>query len=154
MTAQKMRGYNAEEVAKYFIYLASLSLPGNEREGISNLKLQKILYFAQAYFLVKQKRPLFRNKIEAWAYGPVIPSVYRTYKKHGSNAIISRSDGSSLTEVDKEILKIVWNAFGGYSAGRLVEISHSHTPWKEAYESGDKVITREALRDYYAPLLS
>ena len=75
--------YTANNVAKYLIYLASQEFVGDnkEREGITNLKLQKVLYFVQAYYLAKLNRPLFPDNIEAWEYGPVIPSVYRKYKE-------------------------------------------------------------------------
>ena len=148
--------YDAENVAKYLIYLASQAFVGDnkEREGITNLKLQKILYFAQAYYLAKVGKPLFSNKIEAWEYGPVIPEIYQKFKKHGSDSIISSEDKSSLADEDKEILKKVWGTFGGYSASRLVDIAHAHTPWKEANASSDKVISHKALKEYYTPLLN
>jgi uncharacterized phage-associated protein len=63
--------YAAENIAKYLIYLASQAFVGDnkERESITNLKLQKILYFAQAYYLSKVGKPLFIDNIEAWAHG-------------------------------------------------------------------------------------
>ncbi|MDE0243336.1 MAG: DUF4065 domain-containing protein [Candidatus Kaiserbacteria bacterium] len=119
---------------------------------ITNLKLQKVLYFAQAYYLAKFKRPLFSNKIEAWEYGPVVPKVYEDYKKHKSNPIISEKDASSLSDKDKEIVKNIWDAFGGYSAGRLVDITHAHTPWKEAYQRKRNTIFQKSLKEYYTPI--
>jgi uncharacterized phage-associated protein len=147
--------YNAEQVARYFIYLATQKIVGDndEREGITNLKLQKILYLAQAYYLSKFNKPLFKDEIEAWAYGPVVPTVYHTYKKNKSNPIFRFENGEGISDEDKKILEEVWNAFGGYSAGRLVEVTHAHTPWQEAYKSEQKTISHEALTKYYAPLL-
>lgn len=148
--------YNAQNVAKYMIYLASQEIPGSkkEREGISNLKLQKILYFAQAYYLAKIGKPLFKEKIEAWDLGPVIQVIYNEYKNLKSSPIISEEDESSLAEEDKEMLKKVWDIFGGYSASRLVDISHAHSPWKEANASADKTISTKAIKEYYGPLLN
>ncbi len=146
--------YKAEDVANYLIFLASQENQEKEREGITNLKLQKILYFAQAYYLAKLGKPLFAEKLEAWNYGPVVPGVYRKFKRHGSNPIIAEKDKSTLAEKDKEILKKVWDAFGGYSASRLVEIVHAHIPWKESSASADKVISHKAIKDYYSPLLN
>ena len=157
MPTQRKKGlYSATNVAKYFIHLASQAFVGDnkEREGITNLKLQKILYFAQAYYLAKFNKPLFNNNIEAWEYGPVVPDVYRKFKKYGSNPIILEEDESSLSEKDKEILKEVWETFGGYSASRLVDIAHAHTPWKDAYDSEDKIISNKSLGEYYRPLLN
>ena len=149
--------YNANDIAKYFIFLASQKVIGEngEKEGITNLKLQKILYLAQAYFLAKLDRPLFKDNIEAWQYGPVIPTVYRKYKGNKSNAIIDGEDLPLILEKDKKVLKEIWNAFGGYSASRLVDITHAHTPWKDAAKlSGTKLISNKALKDYYKPLLT
>lgn len=152
----KKAAYTADNVAKYLVYLASQDLVGDnkEREGITNLKLQKILYFAQAYFLAKLGRPLFSDHIEAWEYGPVVPSVYRKYRGNGSNPIISEEDKSSLDEEDKEVLQKIWSTFGGYSASRLVDISHAHTPWRNAHETPAKIISNKSLKDYYTPLLN
>lgn len=155
-TQYKKRLYSATDVARYFIYLASQAFVGDnkEREGITNLKLQKILYFAQAYYLAKFNKPLFNNHIEAWEYGPVVPDVYRKFKNYGSRPIFSKEDESSVSEKDKEILKEVWETFGGYSASRLVDIAHAHTPWKDAYASEDKIISNKSLGEYYRLLLN
>jgi len=148
--------YTVENVAKYIIYLASQAFVGDnkEREGITNLKLQKVLYFAQAYYLAKIGKPLFSDNIEAWEYGPVVPEVYEKFRSHGSDSIICEEDKSSLSEDDKETLKKVWGTFGGYSASRLVDIAHAHTPWKEAYQTSTKIISRQTLKEYYTPLLN
>lgn len=146
--------YRAENVANYLIFLASQENQEKEREGITNLKLQKVLYFAQAYYLAKLGKPIFSEKLEAWEYGPVVPEVYRKLKRNGSKPIISEEDKSTLADEDKEILKKVWDSFGGYSASRLVDIVHAHTPWKEANASTDKVISHKAIKDYYSPLLN
>ena len=150
------KAYSASTVAKYLIYLASQKLVGDsqEREGITNLKLQKVLYFTQAYYLSKQNKPLFSDEIEAWEYGPVIPKVYKRYKENKSNPIINDEDKSSLSDKDKDVVKKVWDIFSGYSAGRLVDITHAHTPWKEAHKTKEKIISNKVLKEYYTPLLN
>lgn len=144
----KKATYTADNVAKHLIYLASQELVGDnqEREGITNLKLQKVLYFAQAYYLAKLGKPLFSDNIEAWEYGPVVPSIYRKYKTNGNNPIIS--------EEDKKVVQKIWGTFGGYSASRLVDITHAHTPWKEASKTSSQIIPNKALKEYYTPLLN
>jgi len=155
MTTQTTKSpYKAENVANYLIFLASQENQEKEREGITNLKLQKILYFAQSYYLAKLGKQLFVENLEAWNYGPVVIEVYRKFKRHRSNPIIIAKDKSILTEKDKEVLRKIWDTFGGYSASRLVDIVHAHTPWKEAYASTNKVISRKAIKDYYSPLLN
>ena len=157
MTSSRTKSpYTASDVAKYFIYLASQAVVGDkgEREGITNLKLQKILYFAQAYYLAKLGRPLFKDPIEAWTYGPVVPTVYQAYRRHKSDPIMSDKDTTTLSAEDKEQLKKIWDSFGGYSASRLVDIAHAHEPWKKAFESDSKEISHAVLADYYRPLLN
>ncbi len=155
-TKSTIKAYNASDVAKYFIQLASQKVVGDngEREGITNLKLQKILYLAQAYFLAKKNKPLFKDKIEAWQYGPVVPNVYRAYSKNGSDPILTYETETSISAEDQIVLKEIWDTFGGYSAGRLVDITHSHAPWKNAYAGASSEITHKALKDYYKPLLT
>ena len=123
MTTQHKSGiYDAKDVAKYFIYLGSQQVVGDneEREGVTNLKLQKLLYLAQAYFLAKMGRPIFANTIEAWEFGPVVPDVYHKFKKNGSDPIFIEKDKTEILPDDKENLRKVWDAFGGYSASKLI----------------------------------
>jgi uncharacterized phage-associated protein len=155
MAAQATKSpYKAENVANYLIFLASQENQEKEREGITNLKLQKILYFAQVYYLAKLGKPLFVENLEAWDYGAVVPEIYRKFKRYKNEPIILVEDKSTVAEEDKETLKKVWDAFGGYSASRLVDIVHAHAPWKEASASEDKIIPHKAIKDYYGPLLN
>ena len=73
----------AIEVARYFLSLTD----EDAGELISNLKLQKLLYYAQGFHLVIYGEPLFPETIEAWAHGPVVTSVYHQYKEYGSEPI-------------------------------------------------------------------
>ena len=76
--------YDVQDVAEYVIVYSKY-----KDCGISNLKLQKILYLVQAYFLIQTKNPCFLEDIEAWDFGPVIPEVYRKYKQFGGADIQS-----------------------------------------------------------------
>jgi len=151
------KSYKASDVASYFISLGSQTRVGDnegEFEGITNLKLQKILYFAQAYYLVMVGRNLFNDEIQAWEYGPVVPVVYKIYKKHGSDSIIIHArDSITISDADKKYLDKVWDIFGGYSASRLVDMSHAHAPWKDAYSKGQgAVISPLVIYEYYSSL--
>ncbi len=121
--------------------------------GISNLKLQKILYFVQAEFLVSLKKACFEEEIEAWDFGPVVPEVYRKYRvygganipvcfKHNTNELIEKEDGELIEEIIQECNK--------YSAVDLVGITHSQKPWKDAYKKGEnRIITKESIKSYF-----
>lgn len=149
-TKNMTKVYKATDIAKYIIYLASQVIIGdnNEREGITNLKLQKILYLAQGYFLAKKKRPLFNDDIEAWQYGPVVPSVYKVYKGSNESRILLESD-VKIDHEDMVSIKEVWETFGKYSAGTLVDFTHKQSPWINSSASTKKVISQESMKDFF-----
>ena len=138
--------------------------------GISNLKLQKVLYFIQAYFVcfTEKKEPCFEENIEAWEFGPVVPVAYHEYKQYGSNEIpkintvmeinfgktfnfkIVPYDDSVISTQDKQVIDGLVEKFSNYSAATLVSITHNQSPWIEAYNNGkNSVITIESMRAYY-----
>ena len=148
--------YSALEIARYIINYAN-----NHNMIISNLKLQKILYFVQLEFLLN-KKTCFKDNIEAWDFGPVIPAVYHEFKQYGAFAIpkisyvYDDSDGlfnlrkipykPQIKECDKKIIEDVVNECNQYSAGQLVEITHNQSPWKETYAPHkNKIISIDSL---------
>lgn len=145
--------YSAEDVADYFIFLASKNnVEEGVAEGITPLKLQKMLYFAQAASLSVYNQNLFKENIEAWKYGPVISSLYHKYKKNLNSPITTPTGGYKSIVDDQaiEVLNGIWEIFGKYTAGELVEITHNHSPWKSTYEEGkNNVIPLEKMKDYY-----
>lgn len=158
--------YDVLDVCRYIINY------GNSKNYcISNLKLQKILYFVQAYFLsfTESKQPCFREEIEAWDFGPVVPEAYREYKRFGSSTIYLNSRygisesvqvwyGSSKTakrveisEEDKEIINKVVDRFAHLAVSYLVSVTHAQDPWKNVYYPYRKaIITKESIREYFA----
>lgn len=141
--------YNANQIAEYFLAKT------NEEVGdqISNLKLQKLCYYAQGLALATRKTPLFDSRIEAWAHGPVVPVLYKLYKDHGANGIPAPEDFNLeiYDPADRMILDDVYDYYGQYSAWRLREMTHLEAPWKNAYERDmNNTITHEALTDFFA----
>jgi uncharacterized phage-associated protein len=142
--------YSAQTVAKWFIAWAE-----TEGEELSNLKLQKLLYYAQGHVLAERQRPLFSDQIQAWSHGPVVPDVYHEYKGCGSSTIeLSQDDPFSWDDVDREtteLLSKVWNTYGGFSAGRLRNMTHAEPPWRAHFRPGERriVIPQEEIRDYF-----
>jgi len=109
---------------------------------ITNLALQKLLYFAHGIHLVQTKEPLVSGYFEAWQYGPVHPSAYMAFKRAGSEAITFRAEGQDpLTGAPRDIetpsdprlislMSQVINSYGKMSPGRLVDLSHAKdSPW-------------------------
>lgn len=110
-----------------------------EKKPITQIKLQKLIYFAHGFYLALKERPLVGEKIEAWQYGPVVPSVYHKFKKWGNNTIkevlVENGDNLIIHEEDLEFLDLVWHKFSHYSAAQLVELSHEKDgPWSKAIE--------------------
>lgn len=116
-----MRKENA--VANYFI---ALGLHENE-DYMTNLRLNKLMYFAQACCLSMHGTPLFDEKIEAWDLGPVIPSIYRKYK-HMEKRPIERTDPDFsikfFSDEELQLLSAVMVEYGKYSTSGLVNLSH------------------------------
>jgi len=101
---------------------------------ITPLKLQKLLYYAQAWSLVFRGEALFYEDIEAWVHGPVIPPVYQRYKHHGYNLIPQENLFSVLTSDEMDVLNTVWVSYGKQSAKSLEELTHFEYPWVKARE--------------------
>ncbi len=125
--------------------VANLMLDEAKRRGIniSNLALQKLLYFAHGIYLTKNKRPLVSGYFEAWQYGPVHPAVYRAFKGSGSDAIAMRAvakdpltgkqrDLPLPTDPDViDLIEEVVKRYGKLSPARLVDLSHAKgSPWE------------------------
>lgn len=155
--------YNVLDVARYVINYENQK--GNK---ISNLKLQKLLYFIQALFLITEPyEPCFKEDIEAWDFGPVIPEVYHEFKSYGNRNIppvkqyYDFSDGfwrasqkiydeDIIWDEDKGLIDSVLDQFKDYSASDLVSITHNQKPWRTAYRKwGNSIISKEAIQNYF-----
>lgn len=158
--------YRVLDVCRYIINYSN-----REGYGVSNLKLQKLLYFIQVYFLMNSanQEPCFSEKIEAWDFGPVVPVAYHEYKQYGSTDIppvesyieyerdnpwnVSRIeyDGECILGKDKELINTVIKELSNYSATDLVTISHNQDPWKDAYvQYKNNEITISSMRKYFS----
>lgn len=128
----------ASLIAKWFIARASSDF----EQDLSNLKLQKLLYFAQSRFLSDHAAPLLKEDFQAWDHGPAVGVVYREYKffRAGPIQVELVEDGpwSSFPDDVTTVLNQTWDEFGGYSALKLRNISHQFGPWKQTYKSNVK----------------
>jgi uncharacterized phage-associated protein len=122
--------YSVFDIAEYFIFNAAK----DDQELLSNLKLQKLVYYAQGLHLAIYNKSLFDEKIIAWQYGPVVPELYHKYKSNGSKGIPSQKkyDPSLIDKKTREFLNEVYDAFGQFSAVRLMELAHSDKCWIDA----------------------
>lgn len=144
-------------VARYLIKLAAAN-DGEDADLLSQMRLHKLLYYAQGWHLALFGEPLFAARIEAWKHGPVITDLYPTFSIYGANGIPER-EGGDAPQIGKEtraFLDSLWREYGRHSASALREMTHAESPWKDAW--GDRPegarcseeITREALVAYFS----
>lgn len=130
-----MKSYQARQIASYFIKKADL----NTENDLTNLKLQKILYFAQAEFYRKFGEALFTDPIEAWEYGPVVYDVYKWLSGCGGYRISSfdvNLEDDNFPENINSFLDSIWEKYSMYSASYLVTKTHTPSePWDKAYNN-------------------
>lgn len=141
--------YKALDIAKKLIFKAQNDEP-NGGERLTNLKLQKLLYYQQGFHLAFFGTPLFAEDVEAWMYGPVVPAVYDEYSAYGSSALPEVKVPVSLSEDEEELFNEVYDAFREFSAIGLMNRTHSERPWLDAvpHDRGT-VITQESMMAYF-----
>ena len=140
--------YSALDVARYIIWYCE-----EKKYIVSNLKLQKILYFIQAKFLVEKNTACFSEKIEAWTFGPVIPDVHQQYKIFGNAHIpcVDVQDDFKISEQDKALIDNMIDKCSKFTASQLGEITHRQTPWKKAYKSyQNNEITQLSVKEFFS----
>ena len=120
----------ALEVAQWFIAHNNAVVRYNSADDISNLKIQKLLYYAQGCSLVSLKRPLFDDDLKAWKHGPVVESVYKKYHVYGNKGIQETPELPGFEPKIDRLLINTYNAFAKYSAWELANLTHREDPWK------------------------
>jgi uncharacterized phage-associated protein len=129
----------------------------NEQGTLASMKLQKLVYYAQAWSLVWDEEPLFLEPIEAWANGPVVPVLYSRHKGQFKVSVI---DGcpNDLTPTQQETISIVLHFYGDKSSQWLSDLTHKEDPWIDARQGlalgqrGNQEITHAAMAEYYGSL--
>ena len=129
----------------------------NSKYEITNMSLQKLLYYIEAFCQVLLDKRVFDNRCEAWAYGPVYPEVYEKYKSFGGERIqVEKADLSEVIEKSyRDIIDYVLSLFAIYNGVTLKDFSHAEAPWRNAHEGfGEREhceaeITHEAITRYF-----
>lgn len=143
-----MKTYNAIDIARKVVAMTDTE----QGDSITNLKLQKLLYYLQGFWLAVYDTPLFDAEIEAWTYGPVVPVVYEAYKQYGNNSIPVDPDEIpiELETEDEELLFVqVYQLYNQYSASALVRMTHNETPWAMSPVGRGKVISETRMKEYF-----
>lgn len=159
--------YSALDIATWFIYktnaerkeIQAINDEYEIYEGLTHLKLQKLLYYAQGVALSVLDYPLFNEEIEAWDHGPVIKNVFHQFSFKGRNEITLEDSPSGVEVIRniendskiREILNMVYDNFAIYTAWQLRNLTHQKgTPWYVTYISGkNMVISKKIIKDYF-----
>ena len=140
-----------QDVARFFIDIAQKQDAQGCGDLMTNLRLQKLLYFAQGWHLARFGKPLFQAPIEAWKHGPVVPEVYHTYKSNKNQGIsdVPAPPEDAFTEEEYALLLDVAREYSGYSTNTLVSMSHANNaPWAHAEQSD--IIPQREIQAYFA----
>lgn len=125
---------------------------------IPALKLQKLVYYSQAWSLVWDDKPLFTERIEAWANGPVSPDLYAQHRGQYDLERIGRGDPQALSAEQVETIDAVIEAYGHKPSQWLSDLTHAEEPWREARKGledgarGNREISHAAMAEYYSSL--
>ncbi len=152
---------SAYEVARLLVRLGAFE---EEPDYLTNLRLQKLLYHAQAWSLAMRDKPLFDDRIEAWSSGPIVPSVFDRFKGLWRRAIlpddVEEERVVELEPEDVDFVGSVWQSYKGFAPSALREMTREEDPWLQArgnlgpIEGCDKEITHESMRDFFSVAVS
>lgn len=139
------RPVRAFDVARYILRHAG---------PMTTMKLQKLVYYAQAWSLAWDGVPLFSDPIEAWKYGPVVRSLFESHRGRHWIRDIEGSD-AALSSDQQDTVDAVLERYGPLTAEVLSELTHAETPWSAARQASDTAVVEwEALRTYYQAVLA
>lgn len=137
------------DIAKFFL--------SKNDHNMTHKKLQKLCYYAYAWYLVLRGERLFEERFQAWVHGPVSPLLYKKYKGHGWNPIPPEDEPFLQSEVI-EVLEEVYRTYGEFTGDDLESLTHSELPWIEArgdlpkYEPSNTYLSDETIKEYYSQL--
>ena len=140
------------DVASFSIALAQDMAEMHKGDAMTNLRLQKILYFAQGWSLARFGKKLFEEPIEAWEYGPVVPVCYYWYNGYGKDFLKAEMPPrSSFTADEYELLFDTWAAVSKFSTWQLVDMTHEQgTPWDMIWNHSDaRQIPTDQIAEYF-----
>lgn len=153
-----MKPYDINTVADYVIQRLNL----DEKVDLVNLKLQKLLYYVQAWSLGITEEPFMNCSFEAWVHGPVCRALYDRFKMDKSlysfitpSDMINANPQDCIEEEDRGFIDYILENYAGFSGTELETMTHRETPWAEArkglepLEKGNKEISNESMRSFY-----
>ncbi len=152
----KMRPYNINDIADYVIS----RLTSDEEMPLIHLKLQKLLYYIQAWSLGINGRTMFNGKFQAWVHGPVNRTIYDRFQEKSLYGFIGKEDINTSNECpsteDADFIDYILDNYAGYSGTQLEQMTHKELPWIEArrgYAPAERCtveISEQTMLSYYA----
>ena len=147
---------SVDDIAEWLIYTAY-----HDGNPLTQLKLHKVMFFAQGFHLALKDMPLFQRDFQAWKFGPVLKTIYDKYKHNGMDELIPLSDAPppNISDSDTEaILLKVYELFGRMGSTKLVNLTHDpNGPWKRHYHSdyiiNDEIIPKDEIKEYFKKLM-
>lgn len=147
-SALKQAKSTVHDVAAYIL---------RQRGEMTAMKLQKLVYYCQAWSLVWDEEPLFEEEIRAWVNGPVVPALY---ERHQGKFKVTTWEGapSNLTPNQRDTIDKVLEFYGDKPSQVLSDLTHREPPWMSARkglgigERGNQVITHASMAEYYGSL--
>jgi uncharacterized phage-associated protein len=148
-----MSTYQVNQIADWFL----ASIDREAGDTLSHLKLQKLMYYAQAWSLALNSSSLFDEEFEAWTHGPVLPTLWERFKSFDQDSIPLKAINSTteISTEDENLLSDILNSYGDLSAKHLEELTHSETPWREARGNlpievvSHNIISQKMMQAYY-----
>ena len=153
------------ETSAFRIAQLILRIASEQEAGISNLKLQKLLYYSQAWYLAITNKPLFHERIEAWIHGPVVPPVFGEYKQYRwsplpppDNFIEIQEPAPPARSIAKHVREVM-TLYGPLTGPQLEALTHQEDPWKIARNNlppdapSSAIITHQSMINFYAPMI-
>ena len=148
--------YDVNVIADWFVINVNYSAG----DTISHLKLQKLLYYTQAWHYTLFNIPLFDERIEAWAHGPVVVSQYRRFNKYVRDIPLPKLNiiPPVIDPKTETFLNDIVMVYGEHSASYLEQLTHNEPPWKMSrknlplYSRSNEEITLKSMKDYYSTL--
>ena len=148
-----------------------LDRAAESRSSLTQINIQKLVYFAHGWHFAWKGEPLIFDSIEAWQYGPVVRSLYNQFKRFGSEKITEKAveftfdasgravlmpsclDDSVSAQYAKSVVATIWKNYGRLKPFELVEITHAPgSPWDTARKAGQSLISNELIKAYFLGL--
>lgn len=146
------RTVDAIDVSNYVIQYLK-----NHGQKINHLKLQKLLYYIEAWNMVFLNEPIFADRIEAWQHGPVIRSVWDHFKQYSilyDELPLCKTCTCGMSDEQRDIVNDVLDEYGDKTGYYLENLTHSEEPWQKARKTFNQIIDKQFMKQYYGARLN